>query len=165
MSSSWSAGGQQRTCVRHRHRGTERLMDDRRENWTEENGWQQSKRTRFYFFFWWWGRISCRYVTHLHVLSHVKEHGSMRVRLTQSRTGQEGAGWQAGVFPKLHSPVTLSKLLKKYPWIRNCKSLRRWLSLSSLACFFLLRISFDIKLCCFGRQHSTTPPPPLILIL
>lgn len=52
-SSSWlrGRGGQQRARVRHHHRGTGRLMDDRRENWTEENGWQLSKRAPFYFFF------------------------------------------------------------------------------------------------------------------
>lgn len=45
----------------------------------------------------------------------------MRVRLTQSRTGQEGAGRQAGVFPKLHSPVTLTKLLKNTPGLGTVK--------------------------------------------
>lgn len=44
--------------------------------------------------------------------SHVKEHGSMRASLTHSRTGQEGAGRQAWVFPKLHSPAVLAILLK-----------------------------------------------------
>lgn len=66
----------------------------------EENGWQTSKEYSFFFpadegeFY-----VAKLLIFIFFFCCHVKEHGSKRASLTHSRTGQEGAQWQAGVFP------------------------------------------------------------------
>lgn len=113
--SSWlrSLGVQQRACVRHHHRGTERLTDDWRENRRKWLALIQEDAFLFNFLMMREKYMSPRYSSSLFSPSHVKEHETMRVSLTQSRIGQEGAGRQAGDFPKLNSPSTLTELLQK----------------------------------------------------
>lgn len=90
--------------------------------------------------------------------SHVKEHGSMRASLTHSRTGQEGAGRQARVFPKLHSPVMLTPLKKKKKKILGFRIFRGGFHCPLWSCFLLLGFSFDSKVLFYVLWHKKITP-------